>query len=514
MANERSSFYRRVLEQLLDRGVIRKDMSVLVVAGGVADRDVFREVGFDRVTISNVDEDVAAEELAPYEWSFQDAEALTYPDGSFDLAVVSAGLHHCRSPHRALLELYRVASVAALAIESRDSALMRVAIRLGAVDEYELSAVAAHDLRSGGVANTSTPNYVYRWSEREVEKTVASFAPHARHRIRFFREFELPEALVEIDQGARASVLRLARPVVTWITRVLPRQANLFAFVIEKPRLPDDLQPWMQADGTDLRPDAEVVGRRYGSPAVGLERHRQDWERLAEIDPLWAILTVPGRKGGRWNVDEFFGTGEAEIAHVFSVADTLGRPARRKRALDFGCGVGRLTRALGSRFDAALGVDISAAMVDQAQRLNEGFPAIEFSVNAAPDLALLETDSFDFVYSSMALQHIATVPDIERYVADFLRVARPDALVVFGLPHHIPSLWSFQPRRRAYALLRRFGVSEQWMLRRTPLTPMRMTTVPEADVRRLIEREGASVLHTERIDEGPIRALRYYISPS
>ena len=139
VANERSSFYRRVLEQLLDQGVIRKDMSVLVVAGGAADRDAFHDLGFERVTISNVDEDVAAEELAPYEWSFQDAEALTYPDGSFDLAVVSAGLHHCRSPHRALLELYRVASVAALAIESRDSALMRVAVRLGAVDEYELA---------------------------------------------------------------------------------------------------------------------------------------------------------------------------------------------------------------------------------------------------------------------------------------------------------------------------------------------------------------------------------------
>jgi hypothetical protein len=99
-------------------------------------------------------------------------------------------------------------------------------------------------------------------------------------------------------------------------------------------------------------------------------------------------------------------------------------------------------------------------------------------------------------------------------VTDFLRVARPDGLVVFGLPYYIPSLWSFQPRRRVYALLRRLGVSEQWMLRRTPLTPMRMTTVPEAQVRALIEREGATVLHTERIDEGPIRALRYYVSPA
>lgn len=260
MADERSGFYRRVLERLLEDGLIRTEMSVLVVAGGPADRDVLHGLGFERATISNVDEDVEAAGLAPYEWSYQDAENLAYDDEAFDLTVVSAGLHHCRSPHRALLELYRVARVAALALESRDSALMRLAVRAGAVDEYELAAVAAHGLRSGGVANTSTPNYVYRWSEREVEKTVAAFAPHARHRIRFFREFELPETLLEADRGARAGLLRLAGPVVTGITRVLPSQANLFAFAIEKPDPERDLQPWMASPD---EPDARVIGARY-----------------------------------------------------------------------------------------------------------------------------------------------------------------------------------------------------------------------------------------------------------
>jgi SAM-dependent methyltransferase len=260
---ERSGFYRRVLGELLDDGLLRRDMSVLVAAGGAADRDAFHSLGFERVTISNVDEEVAPETLAPYDWAYQDAESLSYEDGAFDVTVVSAGLHHCRSPHRALLELYRVARVAALALESRDSALMRLAVRLGAVDEYELAAVAAHGLRSGGVGNTSTPNYVYRWTEREVEKTVASFAPHARHRIRFFREFELPETLVDADRGARAGLLRLGGPVVSGITRIVPSQANLFAFVIEKPQLPADLQPWMRIDDGELLPDPEVVGRRY-----------------------------------------------------------------------------------------------------------------------------------------------------------------------------------------------------------------------------------------------------------
>lgn len=247
---------------------------------------------------------------------------------------------------------------------------------------------------------------------------------------------------------------------------------------------------------------------------MSLERHQQDWERLAEADALWAVLTAPGRKGGRWDVDQFFATGEAEIAHVIAAAESLGRPARRERALDFGCGVGRLTRALGTRFAEAVGIDISAGMVEQARRLNAAFPACEFRVNAASDLGLLETGSFDFVYSSIALQHVPTVGEVERYVTELLRVARRDALVVFGLPTHIPFPWSLQPRRRVYSLLRRLGVSEGWMLRRTPLTPMRMTQVPEADVRRLLEREGAAVLRTEPIDEGPVRALRYYVSPT
>ena len=89
---ERSGFYRRVLGELLDGGLLRRDMSVLVVAGGPADRDVLLSLGFERVTISNVDEEVAPETLAPYAWAYQDAESLGYEDASFDVTVVSAGV--------------------------------------------------------------------------------------------------------------------------------------------------------------------------------------------------------------------------------------------------------------------------------------------------------------------------------------------------------------------------------------------------------------------------------------
>ena len=180
---------------------------------------------------------------------------------------------------------------------------------------------------------------------------------------------------------------------------------------------------------------------------MSLERHKLDWERLAEADAMWAVLTSPEEKGGAWNTDRFFATGEAEIAEVLAVADRL-RPLERGRALDFGCGVGRLTRALGTRYREAVGVDISEAMVAQARQLNEAFPQCEFVVNDAPDLDRFESDSFDFVYSNIVLQHLPSVAEIERYVGEFLRIARPDGLVVFGIPAHVAFPYSLQPRRR------------------------------------------------------------------
>ena len=57
-------------------------MSVLVVAGGAADRQALEAVGFEHVTISNLDEAEAGAGLAPYEWRYEDAESLTLDDES------------------------------------------------------------------------------------------------------------------------------------------------------------------------------------------------------------------------------------------------------------------------------------------------------------------------------------------------------------------------------------------------------------------------------------------------
>src|SRR5690349_7127543 len=103
---------------------------------------------------------------------------------------------------------------------------------------------------------------------------------------------------------------------------------------------------------------------------AGMSRHKQDWEDLAQVDPYWAILSDPARQLGNWDVADFFRTGKAEFEKVMQAARRLGRPREFHRVLDFGCGVGRVMRAMGEYFQECYGVDISETMIAKARTLN------------------------------------------------------------------------------------------------------------------------------------------------
>ena len=235
------SFYARTLTRLVDDGVASTSDRLLVVCGGPVDHRTLQTVGFTDVVITNLDERMVGNEYAPFAWEHQDAEALTWPDDSAEWGVVHAGLHHCASPHRALAELLRVGRKGAIVFEARDSMLVRAGVRLGLVEEYEVTAVAANGGNFGGVRNGAVPNHVYRWTEREVRKTVQSLMPAYQHDIRFGYGVRVPTArLGDGWQGALGRAVTRAAPV---LERVAPRQANEFAFVIRKNVRP---QPWVR----------------------------------------------------------------------------------------------------------------------------------------------------------------------------------------------------------------------------------------------------------------------------
>ncbi len=242
---------------------------------------------------------------------------------------------------------------------------------------------------------------------------------------------------------------------------------------------------------------------------------RKDWEELAETDPFWAILVDRRYKHHRWPVDEFFKTGEDEVAEVLGRAKTLGYPLERHRALDFGCGVGRLSRALSTRFDVCVGIDISSEMVKRARQLIVDRPNCEFLVNSTSDLNVFESGSFDFVYSSLVLQHMPRKDIALRYIGEFLRVVRPGGLVAFQLPYSLPWTHTLRPKRYIYRLLRGLRIDKQLIHRWVSVHPMTLIAVAEPEVRKHVEKCGGIIYGTDR-DSHPtlVKGIRYYIGIS
>ena len=248
---------------------------------------------------------------------------------------------------------------------------------------------------------------------------------------------------------------------------------------------------------------------------MSLAAQRRDWDELAQLDPYWAICTTPGKRFGAWDTREFFATGEREVAAMLAEAEALGAPAARAEALDFGCGLGRLTRALADRFDRCVGVDIAPRMVEGARELNGDRPECEFRVNPGADLTQFGDGRFDLVYSSIVLQHVPRRDWIEAYLREFARVLRPGGAIVFTLPSHIPLVYRAQWRRRLYHALRRLGVPADTVYRRLRLQPIAMSFMPESGVTGTLEAAGARMLRTDTwgasgIANTGVRSTRYF----
>jgi ubiquinone/menaquinone biosynthesis C-methylase UbiE len=105
----------------------------------------------------------------------------------------------------------------------------------------------------------------------------------------------------------------------------------------------------------------------------------------------------------------------------------------RGRALDFGCGVGRLTQPLAAYYDEVFGVDIAPSMIDKADELNRHGERCRYVLNGEDNLRAFPDRYFDLIYSNITLQHMKPRYAF-RYVKEFLRVLSRDGLLVFHMP--------------------------------------------------------------------------------
>lgn len=220
------------------------------------------------------------------------------------------------------------------------------------------------------------------------------------------------------------------------------------------------------------------------------------WDEHARTDPMWAVLTDSSRTGGRWDAEEFFATGVFDIDSFFHRTSHLGLPTHKRTALDFGCGLGRLTQPLSERFEKTYGVDVSPVMLEQARKHNRKGDRCEYVWNPGTRLERFTDSSIDMIYCKLVLQHIPP-RKVRAYLKEFLRVLAPGGLLWFQLPSRIVSPHSGISARIKFGALR---LASLMQLRNA----MYMNGIEREEVMRLLEHNGGKILLVEENrDSGP-----------
>lgn len=222
-----------------------------------------------------------------------------------------------------------------------------------------------------------------------------------------------------------------------------------------------------------------------------MEPTSRDWETLARSDPLWAVYVRDGTKGGRWDPAEFRQTGAAEVARSWGTLTRLGLEPPHGWALDFGCGVGRLTRPLAQRMDRVVGLDVSSTMVSLAVQECRDLPSATFVISDAPRLPF-QDETFGLVYSSLVLQHLPAAAALG-YIEEFGRILRPGGIAVFQVATR--PRWS--PKGVAFRVLPPSVYTHvQRRVLRYPAA-MLMTATPSRAVAEVVRRRHGRILAQE-----------------
>jgi SAM-dependent methyltransferase len=147
-------------------------------------------------------------------------------------------------------------------------------------------------------------------------------------------------------------------------------------------------------------------------PPLNLKRNSDlDWELFAKIDPYYAVATKDQYHKSKLDdetIAQFFESGKEQVDQVLRIIDAHLVPGfRPQRALEFGCGVGRLVVPLGTLCQSVVGVDVSASMLAEAKKNCEMNRLSNVQLIRGDDeLTRVPSGPFDFIISHVVFQHI------------------------------------------------------------------------------------------------------------
>jgi len=136
----------------------------------------------------------------------------------------------------------------------------------------------------------------------------------------------------------------------------------------------------------------------------------RDWEIWGKTNPYFGVLSDPKFLNENLNeelLQEFFASGESHVQHVYSTIRThIQAEFQPARVLDYGCGVGRLVIPFAKRAEDVVGLDVSAAMLQQARDNCATYGASSASLLSVEEMGSLRQSSFGLIHSFIVFQHI------------------------------------------------------------------------------------------------------------
>ena len=165
------------------------------------------------------------------------------------------------------------------------------------------------------------------------------------------------------------------------------------------------------------------------------QRMREDWNARAREDASYYVAF--GRRDQE--PEEFFATAEEVVKGLNWELRRMPADANRRawRALEIGCGPGRIMRPMSKVFGEIHGVDVSDEMIARARENLLGIPHAHVHATRGSDLAPFADESFDMVYSYAVFQHIPSSEVVFNYLREARRVLKVGGLMrvqINGLP--------------------------------------------------------------------------------
>lgn len=238
----------------------------------------------------------------------------------------------------------------------------------------------------------------------------------------------------------------------------------------------------------------------------------RNWEKLGETDPYWAVLTHEKYRKLQLtdeSRDDFFKSGYEYVDLVLrTIRERLVPDYSPTRALDFGCGVGRLVIPLSEAAESVIGADVSPAMLREARKNCEARRITNVELVKSDDDLSSISGTFDLVHSVLVFQHIP-VKRGERIFRNLIGKTRSGGVCVVHFTYAMNFARGLKWLVGTYVP---FAANAINLVKGRSLSAPRME-MNRYDVNRLLaamQTAGIGQFHAELIDQGGVAAVAFY----